>query len=106
MENNGNFVYYLGFIYRYFLHKMEKYVSKYCIQKCGNNKNVGSFSPDTKLLIFGFMKAYRQKACNTASFSGFLPFPAVQRKYTLYNFHLCLHKCFLRRQEVRFSAYC
>ena len=59
---------------------------------------------EDELCGFCFKDSYRQKACNTASFSGFLPFPAVLRKYILYNYHLHLHKCSLHRQEVLMAS--
>ena len=80
MENIGNFVYYLEVISRKFLHKMEKYVSGYCIRNFENNKKVGKKFPDMKLLFFCFKGSFHRKACNTASFSRFLPFPAARRK--------------------------
>jgi len=45
MENTGRFVHYLEIVSRKFLHKMEKYVSKYCIQNNEKMKNVGKNFP-------------------------------------------------------------
>ena len=84
------------------VHKMEKYVSKYCIQTEENNKKSREKFPDMKLFVFkGF---YRRTVYSIASFSESLSFPAVLRKYTLYNFHQYSHKCSLRRRAILFSA--
>ena len=69
-----------------FLEKGIKY--KVDVKKCkyilytmwGKIKKCREKFPDMKLFVLGFKDSYRRKACNTASFSVFLPFPAVLQK--------------------------
>ena len=45
MEKYGNYVHYFSIYFQKMVNKMEKYVSKYCIQDEKNNKNVGRNFP-------------------------------------------------------------
>ena len=74
MENKGKYLRREQHIFgkENFLSEVRKFYAK---EKCR-----GSF-PTRKILQHKIKVVFRQKACNTASFSGVLPIPSVVRKW-------------------------